>query len=360
VLTLTTAAQASTDKELMNAFLVELTALKKYMVSETKFNAQENEAEIALHLKEFTRLAKEARHSPELNAPNFTFSREILEDHISDTERLFRAGKKTFARWQLNATVSVCASCHSQLPASSRAFSDFKDTKLFANDLDKAEFLYSTRAFEEALPLYRKVIDKGTIFEADTAIQRELTYYLRIKRDPKAAVPVMIDHSLNAKLWPTIKSQVQNWISQLEYLSKQPAPDFSKMTKKQFDRHFKSKPVKGADLVTQLYVSGLLLEFLNTNKNSKLVPDVLYQLAIVESSLSKNFFFSLSDMYLKACMLQFPQAPVAVKCYEMYEEETTLSYTGSAGTSIPEDIQSELNFLKKLVKNKGKVKVKKE
>lgn len=59
-------------------------------------------------------------------------------------------------------------------------------------------------------------------------------------------------------------------------------------------------------------------------------------------------------------MLKYPEAPVAAKCYEAYEEETELSYTGSAGMHLPDDVKTELNELKKLVKNKGKVPIRKK
>jgi hypothetical protein len=51
-------------------------------------------------------------------------------------------------------------------------------------------------------------------------------------------------------------------------------------------------------------------------------------------------------MYLKECMLQYTSHPYAKKCFEEYEAYVTISYSGSRGTDIPDEIQDELKALR--------------
>jgi hypothetical protein len=124
-------------KEIMHQFLAQLVALKKFLVSEDKFTDPKNTLEISRRLKEFAEVAKKTQHDPMLNQENFKFSRHVFEEHIMDTERVFRLGNKAYARWQLNSTISLCMSCHSQMPAANRTFEEFHSLKIFSSEFDQ-------------------------------------------------------------------------------------------------------------------------------------------------------------------------------------------------------------------------------
>ncbi|WP_455202270.1 hypothetical protein, partial [Kaarinaea lacus] len=67
---------------------------------------------------------------------------------------------------------------------------------------------------------------------------------------------------------------------------------------------------------------------------------------IIDRSINYSFYYSLADMYLKECMLQYTSHPYAKKCYEEYESYIVFSYSGSRGTDIPDDVAQELKALK--------------
>ena len=59
-------------------------------------------------------------------------------------------------------------------------------------------------------------------------------------------------------------------------------------------------------------------------------------------------------MYYEACIRNAPHTEVSGKCYKKYEANVNFGYTGSGGTSIPEDLQTLLKELKKLAAVGGK------
>jgi hypothetical protein len=98
-----------------------------------------------------------------------------------------------------------------------------------------------------------------------------------------------------------------------------------------------------------LKVSSILYEFLNENPESPLKPDILYWLSFCESKFSQQAFYSLPELYLKQCVLEFPKNPVAKQCLREYQNLVTMAYSGSSGTHIPEDVSKEIKTMQKLV-----------
>lgn len=341
-----------TTKALMQQFLSELMSLRKYMVSEKRFSDPKNTVEISQRLKEMSRLSVAAGHDPLLNIENFKMSREVLTSHMAETERVYKTGNKDFARWMLNSTVYVCMSCHTQLPAMDKALLQFKEDGSFYSEFEQAEFLFAARSFQDALRLYDFVIEKGSDenFEVERALERVVVYYSRVKRDPKAAVKKLEKYRLIKKLPQTLRTQISDWITQFKM--------FEKM-------NFKNVPVWSADevlqlaqkhlqvkdqpynLVTYAWVSGVLYEYLQGHADSSAAPEILYWLAISDNQMSNNVFFSLAHMFLRECIVKYPNTVSAQKCYKEYEEEMTLSYSGTRGTDIPPDVRADLKALKK-------------
>jgi len=355
-------------REIMDQFLEQLTALKPFMVSEQKFVDPKNELEISQHLKQFTKAAKTAAHDPALNAENFKFSRAILEKHIADTERTFRLGNKYFARWQLASTASICMTCHTQMRSTDQTFENFVNHKVFKSEFDQAEFLFATRGFDKAFALYDKLItdypkNDASPEEVERALERQLTYYTRLTRDLSGGLTKFKSYQSNTKLPEFIKRNLSAWVQQLEGLSKQKslAPKSSKaedilaFAKKNIKSKVAVFDSSNPKLVTYLYVSGILYEFLNKHPQSAAVPDVLYWLSFCDRSVNSSFFYSLADLYLRECVTNYPKSPIARKCYKEFEEATIFGFTGSAGTNVPPEVQADLDELKKLLDGKGAV-----
>lgn len=358
--------------QLMHQLLEELTALKKFMISEKEFEDPKNSTEIALHLKNFAKIAKDAGHNPVLNKPNFKFSRQILENHIAEIERINRIGIKSYARWQLASTVSVCMSCHTQSPASSVVFKDFNNFKTFSSELDQAEFLFATQSYDKAMDIYNKIIagypkNNFNTHEIETALERQLTYFSRIKRQPEQAISLLKMHQKNKELPEYLQRNMAAWIAQFEKWESTPFIDPKSATdkqivdfaKKNIETKWTTKAMDASNpqLVTYLRISGILYEFLQTYPHSKYIPDILYWLAICERSIENTFLYSLADLYLRECITQYPKAPIARKCYKEFKDQIILGYTGSRGTDIPPEVKRDLDELKKLIESGDHVEI---
>ena len=102
--------------------------------------------------------------------------------------------------------------------------------------------------------------------------------------------------------------------------------------------------------VTLLVSAGFLTKCMADHPESTKAAEILYWLSIAERRLSSTYFFSLSDLYLKDCIIKHSKEAYAQKCYKEYEENILFGYSGSSGTSVPKDEQKELDRLKSYLK----------
>jgi len=99
-----------------------------------------------------------------------------------------------------------------------------------------------------------------------------------------------------------------------------------------------------------VYSSGLLQEYLYNHPASPLLPKILFWASISERQLSKSYFYSLADVYLKECIKKFPKDPYAKRCFKEYEDNLYFGYTGSGGTHLPPQEKKELETLRQMIK----------
>lgn len=357
----------------MDSFLDQIIGLKKYLGSDAEFADAKNADAIQKHLKALASAAKVAKHDPKLASENFKFSQQVLEQHLVETERVFRLGNKSYARWMANSTLGICMSCHTQMPAANRKLDALFSLKSFQSEFDKAELLFSARDFATASELFDKIISdypktKLTDSQLEIAIHRQAGYYSRILRSPQKGVEILSKYLNNPGLQKYDRRSLnkliggfQNW-TQLKWPdpSQASAAELIRFAKVQLniDQPETNSPEEEPQLVSYLFISGLLYEYLNKNPQIPETPTLLYLLAICDRHINNAFFYSLADLYLKECMIQFPASPAAIQCYTEYEENTVQGYTGSSGVHVPPEVKKELKQLKDLISSKGKDKLK--
>ena len=61
-----------------------------------------------------------------------------------------------------------------------------------------------------------------------------------------------------------------------------------------------------------------------------------------------GFYFSLTELYLKQCVLKYSKDPFEHRCFDEYQAYTEHTYT-RAGRSIPREIQQEINVMRKAI-----------
>ena len=62
--------------------------------------------------------------------------------------------------------------------------------------------------------------------------------------------------------------------------------------------------------------------------------------------------WSLNESYYEACILTAPHTKIAESCFDRYSHSIYLGYTGSAGLSVPENVNRHLIQLRKTAHRK--------
>ena len=83
-------------------------------------------------------------------------------------------------------------------------------------------------------------------------------------------------------------------------------------------------------------------------EKSPLKAEALYYLGQIYHRIAHQLFFRFGELYLKTCITEYKKTHEAQECYNALEEAVTEGYTGSAGTSIPQEEEVELIQLKRL------------
>ncbi len=354
-------------KTKMHEILVHVEALRPYMSDEVEFKDKKNESVIKAHLEDLAKLIKSAKHEQVLKTPTLSISRQVLEDHFGELERVYRVGNKSYARWMLNSTLPICISCHTQVPSASRSW-DPISSRAYKDDFEHGEFLFTARNFDKAIEAYDKVVDgypaNGIKTQnLDTALERKMAIYSRVKRDFAAGIASIEKSQKNKNLPEHLNRNLDAWKALFRMQKGRKIPDpkvasdkeIKEYVETEFKRGLWDKMVSASDprLITNLTVSGVLYEYLTLHPKTEIKPDILLWLAQCDRDLQNNFFFSLADLYLRNCMDEFPKHPTAKKCYKEYADNIYFSYSGSAGTSFPMEVEKELKDFKKKIFGEG-------
>lgn len=333
--------------------------------------------ELTLYLTDLQKAFKNAKHVNLLKIPGFKPSLETIDGHIQDTIESVNSKSKVFAHARLKAMTALCVTCHTGISekVARNAFGDaIASVKRdqFESDFQYANYLYLVRKFTEAKTYYEFAIraatskvdkaPKGALLDDKvvngdiyTSLRRVLSIFTKISLRPDRAIDFLNRYKNDKNISKYTRTDIELWIKSLEkwknfdinsvknindFIAKNLAPL----------ENSKDKVNTGDHDITLLISSGVLTKYLNDNPKSDLTPTILYWLAVAERRLSTTYFFSLSDLYLKECVLQFPKSEIAKKCYQEYEDNVYFGYSGSSGTDIPSDEKRELERLKTLIK----------
>ncbi|MCO4792259.1 MAG: hypothetical protein KC493_01005 [Bacteriovoracaceae bacterium] len=376
-------AKPKTTQQVMNQVFDSFVKLVPYMNNEMKFQDPKSSGVIISNLTNISNAFKNSEHIKTFQTPGFQPSYDVVKDHVQHTIDAFNTNNKLFARTRLKATASLCISCHTQLSGGKRGFIKSVNAVgrgTFDNDFEYGEFLFVTRNFNKSVryldraienriktnkelqKINKKVGPNGAEGYLDRsinqALRRMLTIYTKVYFRPDKAITLLSKYENHKGLSKMVREDVQNWMKQLRKwrnsktnykLNKE--ADLRKFISSHLDPIIKEERSveDGSHDVTLLVASGFLTKFLNQRGKSDLVPEILYWLSIADRTLNFNFFYSLSDVYLKECIVKYPKSTFASKCYKEYEQNVIFGYSGSGGTSIPEEEKKELQRLKKIL-----------
>ena len=305
-----------------------------------------------------------ASHVEYFQRPGFRPSLETITHHMNDTINAVKSNNYPFAQKRLKSLTALCISCHSQLSevAVENSFGNAikkVNRKSFESDYAYGNYLFLVRRFSEA----EKYFDLAIINSLKNHTEEELFPSLRklISINTKIRLNtvnanIFIDKYINDPKLPVLaKNSLKTWKKSLKKWR-----GFNTSKIKSIDgfikkylvplEQSKGETANGENDIALLIGSGVLSKYLNDSPKTKFAPEILYWLSIAERRLSNPFFYSLSDLYLKDCVMLYKKSSFAKKCYNEYAENIEFGYSGSGGTDIPAEEKQELERLKKYLK----------
>jgi hypothetical protein len=352
-------------KAVMDQMLQQVFILKPYVASESSFSDPANSAAISDALKKMVALSKQVNHEDRINKTGFQVSANVLTRQLEQVENVFNNGNKDYALDSLRSTVGVCMSCHTQLPAVSTRFTALNDTQTLPNQFQEAEFLFLIRNFDDAMTLYAELIsgyplNKADIDDLEKAVYRQIFYYVRVARDLQGLSVALQRDSKNQRLPAQLQKQIKGFMAAVNGMEDEKYPQFTDAKREDLRKYAEEVLTAEAygdysldspqNVLAALRMSGVLYAFLDAYPETPLKPDILYWLALGERRYHYQSMYSLPELYLKQCVLEYPKNPVAQLCLDEYEESVTIAFSGSGGTHIPDDISKELEMMRDLVK----------
>lgn len=310
-------------------------------------------------------LFREAAPHIERKASTYQISYRYLLEHLQRTTRATRRNDFDFVRSQLYELGTICSSCHTQDQRLRSLFARVGADQ-FVDAFSYAEFGFFTRNYSQAVEYYDRYLRQGrpaTEWNLVRPLQRLVTIYAQIYNNPKLGAKKLATYlDLPGHTDPTRK-QLRGWIRGLKALDKagvagKGLPDFAGIEQEvghYLDRELKHPGHTSAtaeEEVQRIWLRGQLYRYLATVRDEEQIPKLLYWLALSNRAIGYEYYFSLADLYLKECVMSWPQHPWARKCYVEYRTYVDHAYGGSGGDFIPEEVAQELAAMSKALRAK--------
>lgn len=326
------------------------------------FDKQDPDSKQQKELKASTdkliRLFDNAKPHIDAKSPTYGISFSVIKAQLAHAKSAIKYKNFKYSKSILRDITTVCASCHTQDSKTRSLFPNVKRS-IFDSDMEYAEFNYITRQYDSAIEYFNKYLKNvSDIDEAEllSIMKQMITIYIQINYNPDEATKTLSSLKNYKHHTRFTKKTLDEWLAGIKELkndpnTKEPVTDFKKL-KLEVNKILGDLHEAGSaqfpnkrERIARLWLRGSLYHYLNNIPPKDEIPMILYWLAIVDQSINFSIYYSLSDMYLKECILKYTRHPYAQKCYDEYKENIILSYSGSRGTDIPEDIQQELEAL---------------
>lgn len=283
----------------------------------------------------------------------------LLNSRIDEAIALGDRRNLSLLRRSVSDAFELCASCHAQDGMSKRAFGVSRIREL--DEYLAAEFSYLTRDYESALTSIDNYFDSGrerTQVRDNLVLERLLAITGEIYADPALAAAEL--RSVAPRISDRTRLRVTDWIDTFERLAESgkgglqsPLGQGSIAGLDRFlTREWPSiRSTLGIDAQEAYWVTirGALQRMLAQYPESAEVPRLLYWLAVSDRALHYRFYNSLSRAYLERCIIDFTDHPYARECVDEYEFLVLVSFSGSGGTLVPDDVRERLAELRALV-----------
>ncbi|MBN8551241.1 MAG: hypothetical protein J0M12_18155 [Deltaproteobacteria bacterium] len=324
--------------------------LQVYMRNASSFSNPQNSAAISANLEALLRnfhgLA-EVR-SPYKNEPGFLTSLKLVTEMLKDATNRFNENKKDYAFWRLRTLSNYCVNCHVTYNATA-AFADSGTVPQGLSEIQKVDFYLATRQLEEARRTLAKAL---TTSQSDylkmALLRRWLVVEVRSVGKPADTYVNLSALSSKLQLPRAEAGEVGQWTASLKKWAeeKPSAKDLStaeRILKASLSGDYFSQQVDSVGLLrsTALLHAVLAQPGLKSADRAR----TLYLLGLGYSQLSLFLIDELPEMYLEACIVEFPGTPQAREAFDLYEQVMTARFSGSGGVYLPSDAEAHLSEL---------------
>ncbi|MDH5377330.1 MAG: hypothetical protein OEX00_03290 [Gammaproteobacteria bacterium] len=320
---------------------------------------KKQEEKIGESIRKLNGLFSKAKPFIKARTGTYQVSYDFIIEYLAELEKEYKSQKIDYVRSKLYTLGAICTSCHTQ-DTKLRTLFKGAERKSFPSDFSFAEFNYLTRNYDEAekyYSLYLKATGPKTELELVTPLQRLVTIYTQIKNRPSIGAKALEAYTTLPQHTPITHKSLEGWIAGLYDLEKKGVSKFSSLSFEQIKSYVKAflgpleKPLPEVFLpaeeeVSRVWLRGAIYHYLLKGPPEQEVPYLLYWLALCDRSIEYNYFFTLADLYLKECINNYSKHSYAPRCYAEYREYMLYSYSGSAGTFLPPEVEEELELLK--------------
>ena len=346
----------------MNEAFEALVRLLPFLVNENDFSAAQKQVEVSESLRKLQGAFTKVRHQDLLKEDIFSPSYELVSESLSEASTAFDNGQKDYAYWRLKEVTTFCIDCHTRIPkevtSSYQNSGLYLKKELFKDTYSRAIAALIVRRYSDATAAFRQTIQEGIIKKdhsrTSLALKNLVIIDAKILRNLNNLMAELTTYS--KKELPTlVKNQIQNWLIEINSIQQ------SKWFKEEYQENeveliFNELKVLrlGRTSIEKndikiLVSSGQLAQYSFLYPKTKFAPQINFWLGWSEKQLKRENFFSTGNNFFKQCIRKYPKHPIAKECLAELKESIEFDFTGSAGTNIPKEVESEIKILEKLI-----------
>ena len=297
--------------------------------------------------------------------PSLALMSSLFEREVKNASRALESGNIEYGKASLRLVTSYCISCHTRTDQGPQFPALPLNTKMEKlSRMERAQLFAATRQFDRALTEFEGVISDPSIaskrqIEWGRAVRNAFTIAVRVDQNPDRAMKIVSKVEslpstpvLFRDFFATWKKSIQDWkketkknlVLEEEYYSE------AKRLAKEAEA-LQKYPMDHAADVLYLRVTLAAHELLAKFPDGKRMSDTLLLLGNAYDLLDDHLISPLPEMYYETCIRRSPHTATAEQCFQRYEAGVYFGYTGSAGTSIPDDTAALMKELKALSKS---------
>jgi hypothetical protein len=291
---------------------------------------------------------------------SFEFLRRSLARGAQDAVQRYEQGDYQSARFALQHLTESCFACHSRF--SQPIPFDLGKRFLAATNInqlglrDRVRLAVATRQFDTALTTCEEAFRSTVLSAADIDVIGIFEDYfklvLRVRGDFPRALTTLEQFLQRSDVPFYMRERLTSWIAALRELQPEGLSDATLphvRTLLQAGQLRNRFPADHRGLIHFVVASSLLHRALDTPPTDPAaLAEIYYLLGMAESYISRTSWVAETAFFLETAIRLAPTSSAAARAYDLLNAYILTEYTGSGGTHVPQELQEQLEDLRKL------------